>query len=69
MTIENLSANEAAQLLGLRPATLAKMRCWGGGPPSLSSGDASATCATTAYHGSLRAACATQAKPTNCRAD
>jgi hypothetical protein len=32
MTNENLSANEAAQLSGLRPATLAKMRCWGGGP-------------------------------------
>jgi hypothetical protein len=32
-TDEKLSTREAARHLGLAPATLAKMRCWGGSPP------------------------------------
>jgi hypothetical protein len=34
-TDEKFSAREAAHYLGLAPATLAKMRCWGGTPPFL----------------------------------
>jgi hypothetical protein len=34
-TDEKLSTAEAARHLGLAPATLAKMRCWGGSPPFL----------------------------------
>src|ERR1700722_12569755 len=32
---EKLSTADAARHLGLAPATLAKMRCWGGSPPFL----------------------------------
>lgn len=34
-TDEKLTAHEAAIHLGLAPATLSKMRCWGGSPPFL----------------------------------
>ena len=34
-TDETLSPSNAAKLLGLAPSSLAKMRCWGGGPPFL----------------------------------
>lgn len=34
-TDEKLSTREAATHLGLAPATLAKMCCWGGSPPFL----------------------------------
>jgi Helix-turn-helix domain len=34
-TVEKLNTREAARHLGLAPATLAKMRCWGGSPPFL----------------------------------
>lgn len=37
---ETLSPLAAGKLLGLAPATLAKMRCWGGGPPFLKLGRA-----------------------------
>ena len=34
-TDQKLNTAEAARHLGLAPATLAKMRCWGGSPPFL----------------------------------
>lgn len=38
--IESLSPGDAAKILGLATSTLAKMRCWGGGPPFLKLGRA-----------------------------
>jgi hypothetical protein len=37
---ETLSPHNAAKLLGLAASSLAKMRCWGGGPPFLKLGRA-----------------------------
>jgi hypothetical protein len=35
---EKLPARQAAKHIGLSPATLAKLRCWGGGPEYLKLG-------------------------------
>ena len=37
---EILCPIEAAGLLGLSPSSMAKMRCWGGGPPFIKMGRA-----------------------------
>ena len=39
-TEEAISPTDAARLLGLAPSSLAKLRCWGGGPPFLKLGRA-----------------------------